>query len=127
MSDTAISWSQATGKTWSFLWSVGQTPFGALSNSATLSFVQTDAALRNVMLSYLNSSMIHAAHLIGGFEMLAPNGHMEYVKRYLLPDQVGVGHTVAPGGHGIVVQSSVTAHDSGQACWKHPAWVSVLL
>eukprot|EP00879_Flechtneria_rotunda_P007305 GHRR01007663.1.p1 GENE.GHRR01007663.1~~GHRR01007663.1.p1 ORF type:complete len:735 (+),score=144.94 GHRR01007663.1:731-2935(+) len=88
VAETAVSWSQATGKTWSFLWSVGQTPFGALSNQATVSFAQRDAALRNMALAYLNSSMNHAAMLIKGFEFLAPDGHLEQVKSYLQPDQV---------------------------------------
>jgi hypothetical protein len=92
IADPALSWSQATGKTWSFIWSVGQNPFGSLGSTATLSFAQTDAALRNMALAYLNSSMHHAAALIQGFDMLAPagtNGHRHYVKSYLQPEQVG--------------------------------------
>jgi hypothetical protein len=91
IADPALSWSQATGKTWSFIWSVGQNPFGALGSTATLSFAQTDAALRNMALAYLNSSMHHAVALIRGFDMLAPagtNGHRHYVKGYLQPEQV---------------------------------------
>jgi len=105
VADTALSWSQATGKSWSFLWSVGQTPFSPLSSSATLSFAQKDAAQRNIALSYLNSSTVHAAALIKGFEVLAPNGHLHHVKRYLQPDQV---------------KSQSTAHYTGDDTLSHP-------
>ncbi|WIA11081.1 hypothetical protein OEZ85_011230 [Tetradesmus obliquus] len=91
IADPALAWSQATGKMWSFIWSVGQNPFGSLGSTASLSFAQKDAALRNMALAYLNSSMHHAAALMRGFEMLAPagsNGRTHYVKGYLQPEQV---------------------------------------
>ncbi|KAF8068242.1 Ocrl [Scenedesmus sp. PABB004] len=88
VADGALSWSAATGKAWSFLWSVGGTPFGALSSGRALSFVQRDAAGRNLALAYLNSSMAHAATLIGGFEVLRPDGHLRHVKSFLQPEQV---------------------------------------
>lgn len=91
MADTSLYWSQATGKGWNFAWSVGHTPFGSLSNVATLSFAQRDAAVRNLAVSYLNSSISHAALLIRGFEWLSPHdAGTQHVKAFLQPEQVRI-------------------------------------
>jgi hypothetical protein len=90
VADSSLYWSPATGKGWSFVWGVGQTPFGVLSNMHSLSFVQRDAAVRNMALSYLNNSMAHAALLIQGYQWISPyDGDMQHVKTFLRPDQVG--------------------------------------
>lgn len=92
IADSALYWSQATGKGWNFVWGVGQTPFGVLSNMHSLSFVQRDAAARNLALSYLNSSITHASLLIGGYRWLSPyEGGHQHVKAFLRPDQVKKG------------------------------------
>jgi hypothetical protein len=49
---------------------------------------QVDAAGRNLALSYLNNSIAHAAALIRGFGMLAPEGLASSVKTHLQPDAV---------------------------------------
>lgn len=91
VADTSLFWSQATGKGWNFVWSIGQTPFSSLSNIHTLSFAQRDAAIRNLAVSYLNNSIAHAAHLIKGFAWLAPyDSGTHHVKAFLQPDQVCV-------------------------------------
>jgi hypothetical protein len=88
--DSGLFWSHATGKGWNFVWGVGQTPFGPLSNMASLSFVQRDVAVRNMALSYLNSSLTHAQLLIQGYQWMAPyDGGLQHVKNFLRPDQVG--------------------------------------
>lgn len=92
VADSSLYWSQATGKGWNFVWGVGQTPFGVLSNMHSLSFVQRDAAVRNMALSYLNSSINHAALLIEGYQYMAPfDGGAQHVKAFLRPDQVSGG------------------------------------
>jgi hypothetical protein len=89
VADSSLYWSQATGKGWNFVWGVGQTPFGALSNMHSLSFVQRDAAVRNLALSYLNSSIVHATLLVQGYQWIAPyHGDEQHVKHLLRPDQV---------------------------------------
>jgi len=87
IADSSLYWSQATGKGWSFVWNVGQTPFGVLSNIHSLSFVQRDAAVRNMALSYLNNSITHATTLVKGYEWLMYDSH-QHVKNLLRPDQV---------------------------------------
>lgn len=90
VADSSLYWSPATGKGWSFVWGVGQTPFGVLSNMHSLSFVQRDAAVRNMALSYLNNSIAHAALLIQGYQWMSPyDGDLQHVKTFLRPDQVG--------------------------------------
>lgn len=87
VSDTSVHWTEATGRGWSFLWSLGPTPFGPMSVTNTLSFAQRDAMLRNLALVTMNRSIVHASALIKGFGVLA--GDHEHVKKHLIPDQVG--------------------------------------
>lgn len=110
VADSSLYWSQATGKGWNFVWGVGQTPFGVLSNMHSLSFVQRDAAVRNMALSYLNSSINHAALLIEGYQYMAPfDGGEQHVKAFLRPDQVSW-----VCGAAATQQSEV---------WGSPSWV----
>ncbi len=86
MADTSVHWSIATGKGWNYLWSLGHTPFGPLSTSTTLSFVQRDAALRNLAIATINGSIAHIQHLLDGFMRLShPEQH---VKALLQPQMV---------------------------------------
>lgn len=71
------------------MWNVGQTPFGVLSNIHSLSFVQRDAAVRNLALTYLNNSITHATTLVKGYEWLLYDSH-QHVKNLLRPDQVSL-------------------------------------
>ncbi|KAH0973309.1 hypothetical protein GBA52_025465 [Prunus armeniaca] len=49
---------------WITTWSVGQTPFGPFSEVSSLSFVQKDAARRNVLLTSLNYSITSAVDVL---------------------------------------------------------------
>ncbi|GBF98920.1 hypothetical protein Rsub_11712 [Raphidocelis subcapitata] len=86
VADTAQFWSEATGRGWWWLWSVGDTPFGPLSASPALSFVQRDAARRNLVVASLNATVGHAAALVAGFA--AVGGPEATVRSFLPPDQV---------------------------------------
>lgn len=74
-----------------YTWSIGQTPFGPFSEISSLSFVQKDAAKRNVILTTLNYSITSgidvlesiAAH--GGDRKLLKQGrHTEFSQRWNL-------------------------------------------
>ena len=84
VADTALAWSPATGRSWSWLWSVGPTPFGPLSTSPALSFAQRDAMARNLVVATVNASVGHAALLLHGFAALGGEGAR--VKDFLPPD-----------------------------------------
>ena len=71
VAETALAWSPATGRSWAWLWAHGPTPFGPLSALATLSFVQRDAALRNLAVLALNASSARAAALVDGVAKFA--------------------------------------------------------
>jgi len=86
VSDTALFWSEATGRSWSYLWSLGPTPFGPLSSSTTLSFSQRDAMVRNMALASINASVGHVVALLEGFIKIG--GPDAMVKSFLAPDQV---------------------------------------
>jgi hypothetical protein len=89
VSDTALFWSEATGRSWSFLWSLGATPFGPLSTSTTLSFAQRDAMVRNIALTALNASVSHVAALVDGFVKIG--GHDVMIRSFLPHEQVRRG------------------------------------
>lgn len=86
VSDTAMFWSEATGRGWSYLWSLGHTPFGPLSSLPTLSFTQRDAMTRNMALAHINASVTHVGELMRGFLLLA--GQEAHVKNFIALDQV---------------------------------------
>ncbi len=87
VADSAAYWSPATGRSLSYLWSQGATPFGPLSTSRQLSFVQRDAMKRNMALAALNASVGHARLLLEG--VVAAAGPGVTVKTLLAADQVG--------------------------------------
>lgn len=74
-----------------YTWSVGNTPFGPFSEISSLSFVQKDAARRNVLLTYLNSSLTSAIDVVesiaahgGEAKLLKRNELLELVQRWNL-------------------------------------------
>lgn len=92
VSPTHLSWSPMHNNTLvDYTWSIGQTPFGPFSESSSLSFVQKDAARRNVLLTSLNYSIMSA---IDVFESVAAHGgerrllkqkrHVEFIQRWKL-------------------------------------------
>ncbi|KAL6520354.1 hypothetical protein OROMI_032534 [Orobanche minor] len=74
-----------------YTWSVGQTPFGPFSEISSLSFVQKDAAKRNVILTSLNysiTSMIEVLDSIGVHggdrKLLKGSRRSEFLQRWNL-------------------------------------------
>ncbi|CAN1845149.1 Leucine-rich repeat extensin-like protein 4 [Linum perenne] len=92
VSPTHLSWSARHNTTLvDYTWSVGQTPFGPFSESSALSFVQKDAARRNVLLTSLNYSITSAVEVLGSMQshggdrkLLKGNQHVEFVRRWNL-------------------------------------------
>ncbi|CAK7323054.1 unnamed protein product [Dovyalis caffra] len=92
VSPTHLSWSPRHNNTLvDYTWSVGQTPFGPFSEISSLSFVQKDAARRNVLLTSLNysvSSVIDVLESIvahgGDRNLFKQNRHVEFVQRWSL-------------------------------------------
>ncbi|KAJ7970955.1 Transmembrane protein [Quillaja saponaria] len=92
VSPTHLSWSPRHNDTLvDYTWSIGQTPFGPFSEIPTLSFVQKDAARRNVLLTLLNYSISNAIHILESIEthggdnnLFKRNQHAEFVKRWNL-------------------------------------------
>lgn len=92
VSPTHLTWSFQHNKTLAdYTWSVGQTPFGPFSESSSLSFVQRDAAKRNVLLSSLNYTISSVVELLdtikshgGERKLLKGNKYVEFVQRWNL-------------------------------------------
>ncbi|XP_065878519.1 uncharacterized protein [Euphorbia lathyris] len=92
VSPTHMSWSARHNNTLlDYTWSVGQTPFGPFSETSSLSFVQRDAARRNVLLTSLNYSITSAIDVLesiavhgGARNLLKPNQHVEFIQRWNL-------------------------------------------
>ncbi|KAJ7974444.1 Transmembrane protein [Quillaja saponaria] len=80
VSPTHLSWSPRHNDTFvDYTWSIGQTPFGPFSEISTLSFVQKDAARRNVLLTSLNYSISSAIDVLESIE--THGGHSNLLKR----------------------------------------------
>ncbi|XP_061360832.1 uncharacterized protein LOC133304786 [Gastrolobium bilobum] len=92
VSPTHMSWSPRHNSTLvDYTWSIGQTPFGPFSEMSTLSFVQKDAARRNVLLTSLNYSISSAIDVLQSIEshggdrnLLKQKQHVEFVQRWNL-------------------------------------------
>lgn len=74
-----------------YTWSVGQTPFGPFSEISSLSFVQKDAARRNVLLTTLNYSITSGIDVLesivahgGDRKILKQNQRTEFYQRWNL-------------------------------------------
>lgn len=84
---------------------MGSTPFGELSGSTTLTFVQKDAMVRNAALASLNTTVNYTLALMEGYNTLSEGaGESLHVKSFLPPDQVraadGAGCVCLGGGRG---------------------------
>lgn len=92
VSPTHLLWSPRHNSTLvDYTWSVGQTPFGPFSEISSLSFVQKDAARRNVLLTSLNYSITSAIDVLesiaahgGDRKLLKQNKHGEFIQRWNL-------------------------------------------
>ncbi|CAA7051939.1 unnamed protein product [Microthlaspi erraticum] len=92
VSSTHLTWSPRHNATLvDYTWSVGQTPFGPFSDISSLSFVQRDAAKRNVLLTSLNTTIASAVDIIdsavaygGDVNLLKQNRHSEFMQRWNL-------------------------------------------
>ncbi|KAK1298267.1 hypothetical protein QJS10_CPB14g01376 [Acorus calamus] len=93
VSPTHLAWSpQHNHTTVDYTWSVGRTPFGPFSDSMSVSFVQRDAAKRNVLLTSLNASVTSAIDVVGSMDghggdrklLSRKNRYIEFVQRWNL-------------------------------------------
>ncbi|KAL0554948.1 hypothetical protein IC582_008878 [Cucumis melo] len=92
VSPTHLAWSSRHNDTIvDYSWSIGQTPFGPFSELSSLSFVQKDAARRNVILTALNSSITSAIDVLnsvaahgGDRSLLKPKQRTEFIQRWNL-------------------------------------------
>ncbi|KAK1410153.1 hypothetical protein QVD17_36687 [Tagetes erecta] len=92
VSPTHLVWSAQHNTTLvDYTWSVGHTPFGPFSELSSLSFIQKDAAKRNVLLTYLNYTITSAIDVLesisahGGERKLLPHGQLsEFIQRWNL-------------------------------------------
>lgn len=92
VSPTHLTWSPRHNSTLvDYTWSVGQTPFGPFSESMSLSFVQRDAAPRNVLLTSLNATVSSAMDVLvsvlehgGEKKLLGQKRHVEFTQRWNL-------------------------------------------
>lgn len=72
-----------------YTWSVGQTPFGPFSEMYSLSFVQRDAAPRNMLFTSFNNSVSNALDVLqsvkaygGERKLLGAKRHAEFMQRW---------------------------------------------
>jgi hypothetical protein len=87
---THLRWStQHNNSIVDYTWSVGQTPFGPFSDLLSLSFVQKDAAPRNILFSTLNISITSAIDVLqslrvhgGERKLLGPKRYVEFLQRW---------------------------------------------
>ncbi|KAF4390708.1 hypothetical protein G4B88_015598 [Cannabis sativa] len=92
VSPTHLLWSPRHNTTLvDYTWSIGQTPFGPFSEISSLSFVQKDAARRNVLLTSLNNTITSAIDVLesiaahgGERKLLKHNQQGEFVQRWNL-------------------------------------------
>ncbi|XP_020989970.2 uncharacterized protein LOC107471032 [Arachis duranensis] len=92
VSPTHLSWSPRHNSTLvDYTWSIGQTPFGPFSELSSLSFVQKDAARRNILLTTMNYSISSAIDVLQSIEthggdrnLLKGKQHVEFVQRWNL-------------------------------------------
>ncbi|KAK9061763.1 hypothetical protein SSX86_018946 [Deinandra increscens subsp. villosa] len=92
VSPTHLVWSAQHNSTLvDYTWSVGHTPFGPFSELSSLSFIQKDAARRNVLLTSLNYTISSAIDVLesitahGGERKLLPHNQLsEFIQRWNL-------------------------------------------
>ncbi|KAF6159952.1 hypothetical protein GIB67_033036 [Kingdonia uniflora] len=90
VSPTHLLWSSRHNSTLvDYTWSIGHTPFGPFSETSSLSFVQKDAARRNVLLTSLNYTISSAIDVLdsisahgGDRKLLKQGNHAEFVQRW---------------------------------------------
>lgn len=90
VSPTHLLWNPShNGTLVDYTWSVGQTPFGPFSDISSLSFVQKDAARRNILLTSLNYTITSAIDVLdsiaahgGDRYLLRQNRYGEFIQRW---------------------------------------------
>ncbi|GKV08680.1 hypothetical protein SLEP1_g20281 [Rubroshorea leprosula] len=156
VSPTHLSWSLRHNSTLvDYTWSIGQTPFGPFSEISSLSFVQKDAARRNVLLTSLNYSITSAIDVLdsiaahgGDRNLLKQSQHVQFTQRwnlfrYKLDKAVSaLSHFdfkmalfyLRSSDHDLYAMHSFVYHASQEieaslVCFKDPAfpWASVSL
>ncbi|KAK6155121.1 hypothetical protein DH2020_009369 [Rehmannia glutinosa] len=137
-----------------YTWSVGQTPFGPFSELSSLTFVQKDAAKRNVLLTSLNYSITSGIDVLesivahgGDRKLLKQSRHTEFLQRwnlfrYKLEKSISAMshfdyemalYYLRSSDHDLYAIHSVVYHASQEleaslVCFKDPPfpWTSVL-
>ncbi|GAB2287932.1 hypothetical protein Dimus_022284 [Dionaea muscipula] len=156
VSPTHLVWSSKHNSTVvDYTWSVGQTPFGPFSEISSLSFVQKDAARRNVALTWLNESISSAIDVLvsvnghGGDQVLLKGPkHDEFFQRWILfkyklekvtsalsrLDYEMASYFLRSSDHDLYAMHSIVYHASQEleaslVCFKDPQfpWVPFLL
>ncbi|KAB2613912.1 hypothetical protein D8674_036228 [Pyrus ussuriensis x Pyrus communis] len=92
VSPTHMLWSPRHNTTLvDYTWSIGQTPFGPFSEISSLSFVQKDAARRNVLLTSMDYSISTAVDVLeslaahgGERKLLKRSQHVQFIQRWNL-------------------------------------------
>lgn len=65
---TQLAWRESTQSiSRTYAWSVGLTPFGPFGSGSNLSFVQKDAAVRNMIMTHMNMSLTTTLELLQTF------------------------------------------------------------
>lgn len=154
VSPTHLIWSPTHNSTLvDYTWSVGQTPFGPFSEVSSLSFVQKDAARRNVLLTSLNYSITSAIDVLESLKALGGNhkllkGHQQsefsqrwFLFKYKLDKMISAmshwdfalaSYYLRLSDHDLYAMHSIIYHASQEleaslACFKDPPfpWASV--
>lgn len=89
---THLLWSARHNNTMvDYTWSIGNTPFGPFSETTSLSFVQKDAARRNILLTSINYTIGSALDVLESISahkgvnyLLRKGRHTEFVQRWNL-------------------------------------------
>ncbi|KAK9682427.1 hypothetical protein RND81_10G072900 [Saponaria officinalis] len=156
VSPTHLIWSPRHNSTLvDYTWSVGQTPFGPFSEMSSLSFVQKDAARRNVLLTSMNYSVSSAIEVLesvkahGGYQKLLKGPkHTEFSQRWSLfkykidkmisalshLDFELASYYLRSSDHDLYAMHSIVYHasqevDATLTCFKDPPvpWASVCM
>uniref|UniRef100_A0A6V7QQ49 DUF7906 domain-containing protein n=1 Tax=Ananas comosus var. bracteatus TaxID=296719 RepID=A0A6V7QQ49_ANACO len=125
VSPTHLLWSPEHNSTLvDYTWSVGQTPFGPFSDALSLSFVQRDAARRNVLLTTLNFTITSALDVLES--MAAHGGDRKLLKRIDMYSLFRDHDLYAI--HTLVYEASQEL-EASLVCFKDPPfpWASVSL
>ncbi|VFQ95769.1 unnamed protein product [Cuscuta campestris] len=116
-------------------WSVGNTPFRPFSDISSLSFVQKDAARRNVLLTNLNSSLTSAIDVVesiaASFLSLSNGGicsNTSWIRQFLLCHILISRWHCTISGHQIIICMLLTLLFTAlHKFWRHPLFAGIFI